>query len=58
MLAGMYSETAQYPKAVTTAQQAIQLATQQHNSDLTKQLQSDLERYQLQVSAQGPGGAH
>ena len=58
MLAAMYSETGNYAEAVTTAQQALDLAEQQHNAQLAAALRSNLDRYQHQAeAASGPASA-
>ena len=54
MLAAMYSETGQYPKAVATAQQALDLAVRQQNDALATELRGNIARYQLQAQ-QGHG---
>jgi tetratricopeptide (TPR) repeat protein len=51
MLAAMYSETGNYPKAVATAQEALELARQQQNADLANALSANLDRYQHQAGA-------
>ena len=56
MLAAMYSETGQYSRAVTTAQQALDLALKQQNDDLATALRGNLARYQMQVQ-ESPGPA-
>jgi tetratricopeptide (TPR) repeat protein len=47
LLAAMYSETGNYPQAVATAQQALDLAEKQ-NPDLATALRANLTRYQHQ----------
>jgi tetratricopeptide (TPR) repeat protein len=54
MLAAMYSETGNYPQAVTIAQQALDIAGKQQNSDLATALRANLDRYQRQAE-QAPG---
>ena len=49
MLAAMYSETAQYPKAVAAAQQALDLAVHHQNDTLATELRANLSRYQSQA---------
>jgi Flp pilus assembly protein TadD len=49
MLAAMYSETGQYTKAVTIAQQALDLAVQHHADTLAAELKANLARYQSQA---------
>lgn len=51
MLAAMYSETGNYPHAVTTAQHALDLAETQQNADLANALRANLLRYQQQAGA-------
>jgi tetratricopeptide (TPR) repeat protein len=51
MLAAMYSETGEFQKAITTAQKALDLATQQQNEELAKELRGNLARYELQAQA-------
>ncbi len=57
MLAAMYSETGNYRQAVATAQQALDLAEQQHNAQLAAALRDNLARYQRQagVTSAAPG---
>jgi tetratricopeptide (TPR) repeat protein len=57
MLAAMYSETGNYAEAVATAQQALDLAEQQHNAQLAATLRDNLARYQRQagVTSATPG---
>jgi Flp pilus assembly protein TadD len=58
MLAAMYSETGEYPKAVATARHALELAIQQQNDALATDLRGNLARYEHQAQeAQLPGGA-
>ena len=45
MLAGAYARVGRSTQAVKTEQQAIDLAVQQHDDQLEKQLRSNLERY-------------
>jgi len=54
MLAAMYSEGGQYSKAVTIAQQALDLAVQHQNEGLATELRGNLARYQSQAQ-QSPG---
>ncbi|HEY2466819.1 MAG TPA: tetratricopeptide repeat protein [Terracidiphilus sp.] len=49
MLAAMYSETGNYPQAVAIAKQALELAEQQHNTDLANALRGNLAGYQQQA---------
>ena len=57
MLAAMYSETGNYPQAVTIAQQALDIAGKQQNSDLATALRANLDRYQHQAEqASGANG--
>jgi tetratricopeptide (TPR) repeat protein len=51
MLAAMYSETGNYEQAVTTAQQALDVADKQQNTDLASALRANLLRYQQQAGA-------
>jgi tetratricopeptide (TPR) repeat protein len=51
MLAAMYSETGEFQKAIATAQKALDLATQQQNEELAKELRGNLARYELQAQA-------
>jgi Flp pilus assembly protein TadD len=46
MLAAMYSETGNNRKAVTVAQQALELAEKQNNGNLANALRASLARYQ------------
>jgi tetratricopeptide (TPR) repeat protein len=55
MLAAMQSETGGYADAVTTAQQALNLARQQQNLPLATALEANLGRYQAQAAS---GGGH
>ena len=48
LLAAMYSETGNYPQAIAIAQQALDLAKQQQNTDLATALRANLTRYQHQ----------
>src|SRR6185437_12155272 len=52
MLAAMYSETGNNRKAVTIAQQALELAEKQNNGDLANALRASLARYQHQADAE------
>jgi len=54
MLAAMYSETAQFDKAVTTAQHALDIATEQKNDDLAGALRGNIARYQMQAKGLNP----
>lgn len=54
MLAGMYSETAQYDKAVSTAKHALELATEQKNFELAAALRGNIARYEMQVKGINP----
>ena len=49
MLAAMYSETGQISKAVSIAQQALDLAVQHQNEALATELRGNLARYQSQA---------
>jgi tetratricopeptide (TPR) repeat protein len=51
MLAAMYSETGNYPQAVSTAQKALELAEQQQNADLASALRGNIARYQRQAGS-------
>jgi tetratricopeptide (TPR) repeat protein len=53
MLAAMYSETGNFSQAVIIAQQALDLAEKQQNSELATTLRANLARYQFQAQA-GP----
>lgn len=57
-LAASLAESGNYPEAVSTANQALQLATSQSQTNWTKVLRSDLNLYQshqpLRDSGQGP----
>ncbi|HTW49555.1 MAG TPA: tetratricopeptide repeat protein [Acidobacteriaceae bacterium] len=55
MLAAMQSETGHYADAVTTVQQALNLARQQQNLTLATALEANLARYQAQAAS---GGGH
>jgi tetratricopeptide (TPR) repeat protein len=48
LLAAMYSETGNYPRAIAIAQQALDLANQQQNTSLATALRANLTRYQHQ----------
>jgi len=48
MLAAMYSEAGNYPQAISTAEQALNLAESKQNADLTSALRANLARYQHQ----------
>jgi tetratricopeptide (TPR) repeat protein len=49
MLAAMYSETGNYPQAVAFAQQALDIADKQQNTDLAATPRASLARYQHQA---------
>ncbi|MGA9072008.1 MAG: tetratricopeptide repeat protein, partial [Terracidiphilus sp.] len=49
MLAAMQFETGEPRRAIATAQEALRLATDQNDSQLTEKLHKDLERYQAQT---------
>lgn len=49
MLAAMYSETGNYPQAIVTAQQALDLAVQRNQQELANDLRANLARYQAQA---------
>ena len=51
MLAAMYSETGDFSRAVIIAQQAIDMAEKQQNTELTTALRANLARYQHQAQA-------
>lgn len=53
MLAAMYSETGKYQQAVTTAQQALDIAEKQQNSELATALRSNIALYEHQAQS-GP----
>ena len=53
MLAAMYSENGKYQQAVATAQHALEIAVQQQNDDLTKELRGNIARYQMQQAQAG-----
>jgi tetratricopeptide (TPR) repeat protein len=53
MLAAMQSETGHYADAVTTAQQALNLARRQQNLALAAALEANLARYQTQAASGG-----
>jgi tetratricopeptide (TPR) repeat protein len=53
MLAAMYSETGDFSRAVIIAQQALDLAEKQQNTELATALRANLARFQLQAQA-GP----
>jgi tetratricopeptide (TPR) repeat protein len=57
MLAAMYSETGNYPRAVTVAQQALDIAEKQQNSNLSGALRGNLARYQRQAEQAGSQAA-
>jgi tetratricopeptide (TPR) repeat protein len=57
MLAAMYSETGKYQQAVATAQQALDLAVQQQNTELANALRGNISLYERQEhQASGPNG--
>ncbi|WP_348265288.1 tetratricopeptide repeat protein [Telmatobacter sp. DSM 110680] len=58
MLGAMYSEIGNYPQALTTAQQALEIADKQQNLELAKVLRDDVARYQQKAAGQvtGPNG--
>jgi tetratricopeptide (TPR) repeat protein len=49
MLAGVYSDTGQYVKAVEVAQHALDLAEQKNDRELANQLRANLSRYRAQA---------
>jgi tetratricopeptide (TPR) repeat protein len=49
MLAGVYSDTGQYAKAVDIAQHALDLAEQRNDGELVQQLRANLSRYRTQA---------
>ena len=49
MLAAMYSETGKFQQALTTAQHAFELATQQQNQELVQELKGNIARYEYQA---------
>jgi tetratricopeptide (TPR) repeat protein len=49
MLAAMYSENGKYQQAIATAQQALDLAVQQQNTDLANALRANIARYEHQA---------
>ncbi len=55
MLAAMYSETGDYAQAVSTAQQALDLAEKQQNNDLGDALRANLARYRVQARSSHTG---
>jgi tetratricopeptide (TPR) repeat protein len=57
MLAAMYSETGDYRQAVSTASEALSVAEQQTNADLTSGLRANLARYQHQADRGGSPSA-
>jgi tetratricopeptide (TPR) repeat protein len=58
MLAAMYSETGNYPRAVAVAQQAVDLAEKQQNTELANSVRGNLARYQQQEQeSSGKSGA-
>ena len=48
MLAAMYSENRKYQQALATAQHALEIAVQQQNEELAKDLRGNIARYQMQ----------
>jgi tetratricopeptide (TPR) repeat protein len=52
MLAGIYSDTGQYAKAVDVAQRALNLADQRNDRELAEQLRANLSRYRSQAQGQ------
>ena len=46
ILAAAYAESGRFPEAITTVQQALQLATAQNNNALSAALQTQLQNYQ------------
>jgi tetratricopeptide (TPR) repeat protein len=57
VLAAAYAETGQFADATATAQQAIQIASQQGNSGFVSSLQSQLKCYQSNQPFRDPGVA-
>ena len=53
MLAAMYSEIGKYTQAITTAQQALELAEKQQNQELAAALRGNIALYEHQAQA-GP----
>lgn len=51
MLAGVYSETGSYSKAVDTAEKALALAEQSNDRSLSDQLRANLSRYRAELQA-------
>ncbi|HEY3707121.1 MAG TPA: tetratricopeptide repeat protein [Terracidiphilus sp.] len=49
MLAGIYSDTGQYAKAVDVAQHALELAERRNEGELANQLRANLARYRAQA---------
>ncbi|UWZ82517.1 tetratricopeptide repeat protein [Occallatibacter riparius] len=49
MLAGIYSDTGQYAKAVDVAQRALDIAEQRNDRELAQQLRANLSRYRSQM---------
>jgi tetratricopeptide (TPR) repeat protein len=58
ILAAGYAETGRFSEAIETAQQALQLAIAQGNGDLTKELQSDIAKYQRNLPVRDPDPAN
>jgi tetratricopeptide (TPR) repeat protein len=50
MLAGVYSDTGNYSKAVDVAQHALDLAQQRNDTELASQLRANLARYRAQAA--------
>ena len=50
----MYSETGNYTQAISTAQQALDLADQAQNTTLAESLRANLTRYQHQSEEAAP----
>jgi tetratricopeptide (TPR) repeat protein len=51
MLAGVYSDTGQYAKAIDVAQHALDLAERRNDSELANQLRANLSRYRTQAQS-------
>jgi tetratricopeptide (TPR) repeat protein len=54
MLAGIYSDTGKYAKAVEVAQHALDLAEQRQDQELAAQLRANLARYRQQAQSTQP----
>jgi tetratricopeptide (TPR) repeat protein len=54
MLAGVYSDTGNYAKAIEVAQQALDLAEQRNYQELAGQLRANLARYRSQTGPAQP----